>query len=178
MQLKFFQKLDDTFHEKYMRLALAEAERGAETEEVPAGCIIVKLPVSDNETPQIIGKAHNMTETLKDPTAHAEILAITQAADAIKDWRIADTILYVTKEPCPMCGGAIVLSRIPYVVWAVSDPKRGAETVFGIFSHSAVNHHPIIRSDILREPCLQILQRFFKLRRGRPAVSRPKQRKT
>jgi len=167
MQPDTFQKLDNAFHEKYMRMALAEAEKGAEAEEVPAGCVIVKLPATDDDVPRIIGKAHNMTETLKDPTAHAEVLAITQAAAAVEDWRITDTILYVTKEPCPMCGGAIVLSRIPYVVWAVDDPKRGAETVFNIFSHGGINHHPTVHSGILRNPCLQLLQNFFKSRRNR-----------
>lgn len=172
MQPDTFQKLNAAFHEKYMRMALSEAEKGADAEEVPAGCVIVKLPITDNEVPQVIGKAHNMTESLKDPTAHAEILAITQAAAAVGNWRITNSILYVTKEPCPMCGGAIVLARIPYVVWAVDDPKRGAQTVFKIFDKPGINHHPTVLSGILREPCLALLQSFFKSRRNqKPAQS-------
>lgn len=166
MQPDTFQKLDATYHEKYMRMALAEAEKGTDAGEVPAGCIIVKLPVTDDDVPHVIGKAHNMIESLKDPTAHAEILAITQAAATVGDWRITDSILYVTKEPCPMCGGAIVLARIPYVVWAVDDPKRGAQTVFKIFNAPGINHHPTALTDILREPCLALLQSFFKSRRS------------
>ena len=104
--------------ELYMGIALREAERAAAEGEVPCGAIIVKDDI-------IIGKAHNQTETLKDPTAHAEILAITQAAAAVENWRINDAVMYVTKEPCPMCAGAIILARLKKVVWAVDDPKRG-----------------------------------------------------
>jgi len=161
------QQPDTRFHETYMRLALAEAEKAAAAGEVPAGCVIVRRPSGGADgAPTVIGKAHNMTESMKDPTAHAEVLAITQAAAALSDWRLTDTILYVTKEPCPMCGGAIVLARIPLIVWAVDDPKRGAQTVFNLFDHPGVNHHPACQNAILREPCLHLLQMFFKSRRG------------
>jgi len=159
-----FSKLDNTFHEKYIGMAYDEAVKAATDGEVPAGCIIVAF--SENEaTPRIVGKAHNMTESLKDPTAHAEVLAITQAAAAVGNWRISNSILYVTKEPCPMCGGAIVLARIPFIVWAIDDPKRGAQTVFKIFDNPGINHHPTVVSGICREKCLEQLQSFFKSRR-------------
>ncbi len=159
-----FDSLSPDTHLYYMRMAYAEAERGLEKDEVPAGCVIVTMPEADSDM-KILGKAHNMTESLKDPTAHAEILAITQAAAASGDWRILNSILYVTKEPCPMCGGAIVLARIPYVVWAVDDPKRGAQTVFSIFENMGVNHRPRFISGIMQEDCLSQLQGFFKKRR-------------
>ena len=103
-------------HDHYMQLALREAQRSADNDEVPVGAIIVKAGA-------VIGRAHNQTELLKDPTAHAEMIAITQAASAVGDWRLTDTILYVTKEPCPMCAGAIVLARIPVVVFGVGSKK-------------------------------------------------------
>lgn len=159
-----FKELDGSFHETYMRMAYAEACK-AETEgEVPAGCVIVSVSATGGLS-RVIGKAHNMTEALKDPTAHAEMLAITQAAEAVGDWRISDAILYVTKEPCPMCGGAIVLARIPFIVWAIDDPKRGAHTVFKIFENPGINHHPNVLAGICKEACLAQLQSFFRSRR-------------
>ena len=147
-----------------MRVALREAQAAADAGEVPAGCVIIR--VSDGA---ILGKAHNLTESLKDPTAHAEILAITQAAAATGDWRLTDTVLYATKEPCPMCGGAIVLARIPLVVWGIDDPKRGAHSVFNIFASPGINHHPSLLPGILRDDCLAQLQTFFRERRGEPS---------
>ena len=158
-----------TFHEHFMRLALREAVKAAEAEEVPAGCVIVARP-ADNLSPpmaaHVLARAHNQTELLKDPTAHAEMIAITQAAAAVRDWRLTDTILYVTKEPCPMCAGAIVLARIPVVVFGVPDPKRGgAISVFNILAHPNLNHRPEIVSGILEGECREILQGFFRERR-------------
>jgi tRNA(adenine34) deaminase len=110
----------------------------------------------------VIGRAHNQTELLKDPTAHAEMIAITQAAAAIGDWRLTETTLYVTKEPCPMCAGAIILGRIPEVVFGVTDPMRGgAVSVFNILNHPQLNHRPAVISGILEEPCRALLQEFF-----------------
>ena len=157
---------ENTFHEHYMRMALREAAAAAEEGEVPTGCVIISKNPDTGET-KILGKAHNMTETLKDPSAHAEMLAITQAAEAVGDWRITDSVLYVTKEPCPMCAGAIVLARIPFVVWGTDDPKRGGETVFSIMSHDGINHHPQILRGICADECLSVLQTFFKTRRGK-----------
>jgi tRNA(adenine34) deaminase len=101
----------------YMGLACREAERAFETGEVPVGAVLT-------HGGSVVGRAHNQVELLKDATAHAEILAITQASAALGDWRLTDTVLYVTKEPCPMCAGAIVLARIPRVVWGADDPRR------------------------------------------------------
>jgi len=143
----------------YMRMALREAERAAEAGEVPCGAIIVK-------DGQILGKAHNQTELLKDPTAHAEILAITQAAAALENWRLTDAVLYVTKEPCPMCAGAIVLARLKKVVWGCDDPKRGgARSKFEILDHADLNHRVEIQTGVMEAECKSIIQGFFRERR-------------
>jgi tRNA(adenine34) deaminase len=154
-------------HEHYMRMALREAGRAAEAGEVPAGCVIVRCdPAVPDRAPTLIAKAHNQTETLKDPTAHAEVLAITQAAAAVGDWRLTDTILYVTKEPCAMCAGAIVLTRVPVVVYGASDQRRGgAVSVFNILNHPAMNHRCKVVSGVLAVECAAILQEFFRVRR-------------
>lgn len=147
-------------HDHYMQLALREAQRSADKNEVPVGAIIVRARA-------IIGRAHNQTEMLKDPTAHAEMIAITQAAATMGDWRLTDTVLYVTKEPCPMCAGAIVLARIPLVVFGVADPKRGgAVSVFNILNHPQLNHRPEVIQGILEEPCRAMLKEFFRTKRS------------
>ena len=147
-------------HEYYMQLALREAQLSADADEVPVGAIIIKEGA-------IIGRAHNQTELLKDPTAHAEMIAITQAAAAVGDWRLTDTTLYVSKEPCPMCAGAIVLARIPTVVFGVADPLRGgAVSVFNILNHPQLNHRPEVIQGILEAPCRAMLQDFFKKKRA------------
>lgn len=152
-------------HEHYMQIALKQAIEASEKDEVPAGCVIIRTDKT-NERGSIIAKAHNQVELLKDPTAHAEIIAITQAANAIGDWRLTDTILYVTKEPCPMCAGAIVLARIPLVVFGVPDPKRGgAVSVFNILKHPQLNHRCKVISGILEPQCRGILQNFFRGKR-------------
>ncbi len=146
-------------HDHYMQLALREARISADNDEVPVGAIIVKAGA-------IIGRAHNQTELLKDPTAHAEMIAITQAASAIGDWRLTDTILYVTKEPCPMCAGAIVLARIPTVVFGVADPLRGgAVSVFNILNHPQLNHRPEVIQGVMETSCRATLQEFFRKKR-------------
>lgn len=143
----------------YMRMALREAERAAEAGEVPCGAIIVKDGT-------IIGKAHNQTELLKDPTAHAEILAITQAAAALENWRLTDAVMYVTKEPCPMCAGAIVLARLKKVIWGCDDPKRGgARSKFEILDHADLNHRVEIQTGVMEAECKSLLQDFFRERR-------------
>lgn len=157
------------FHEYFMRQALREAEKSARCAEVPAGCVIVEMPGSDEQmlaSLRILGRAHNQTEMLKDATAHAEMIALTQAAEAKGDWRLTDTVLYVTKEPCPMCAGAIALARVPLVVWGVSDPKRGGQTVFSILNHPGMNHRPQIVSGIAEAECLEVLRSFFRSRRA------------
>jgi tRNA(adenine34) deaminase len=150
-------------HEHYMRLALQEAEHASAAGEVPVGAVIVR-------TGAIIGRAHNQVELLKDPTAHAEIIAITQAAAALGDWRLTDTALYVTKEPCPMCAGAIVLARIPELIYGADDPLRGgAVSVFNICVHPNLNHQPRITRGILEDECRERLQTFFQQQRAATA---------
>ena len=145
-----------------MRLAIAEARRAAEEGEVPVGAVIVRDGA-------LLGKAHNQVEQLKDPTAHAEILAITQAAAALGDWRLTGTVLYVTKEPCAMCAGAIVLARIPRVVWGVTDPLRGgAVSRFRIFQQAELNHRVEHTPGLLEEECAALLTDFFRRLRGAP----------
>jgi len=142
-----------------MRMALNEAQRAMDEDEVPIGAVIIW-------NGEIIGKARNQTELLKDPTAHAEILAITQAASVIGDWRLTNTTLYVTKEPCPMCAGAIVQARIPRVVWGVSDPKRGGATSrFKILDCPELNHRPEVETGVCELESRMILQEFFQMKR-------------
>ncbi|AKJ64737.1 tRNA adenosine(34) deaminase TadA [Kiritimatiella glycovorans] len=144
----------------YMRMALRQAQQAADEGEVPVGAVIALDGA-------ILGRARNQTETLKDPTAHAEILAITQAAQAVGDWRLNGCTLYVTKEPCPMCAGAIVLARIPTVVWGADDPKRGgAVSQFTILQSTELNHRPEIRQGVMADECRAVLQVFFRKRRA------------
>jgi tRNA(adenine34) deaminase len=165
--------MDTAFHETHMRSALKQAEKAYNDGEVPTGCVILDmLPFKDGGIPRIIGSAHNQTELLKDPTAHAEMIAITQASSARGDWRLTDTILYVTKEPCSMCAGAIVLARIPTIVFGLTDPKRGgAVSVFNIVNHPQLNHRADVVSGILEDECRSILQSFFQARRAKPSLN-------
>lgn len=161
--------MNAAFDEFFMRMALREAEKASADGEVPTGCVIVEEP-EDPEAPptaaRILGRAHNQTEMLVDATAHAEILALSAAFQAKGNWRLTGTRLYVTKEPCPMCAGAIILARIGTVVWGVSDPKRGGGTTFNIFSHPGINHHPTVLTGVLEEPCRAVLVDFFRRRRA------------
>ncbi len=142
-----------------MDQALQQARLANEQDEVPVGAVIMHAD-------GMIGRSFNQVETLKDPTAHAEILAITQAAAALGDWRLTDTVLYVTKEPCAMCAGAIVLARIPYVIFGAVDPKRGgAVSAFNILDHPNLNHHPEVISGIMEAECRELLQVFFRRKR-------------
>jgi len=139
-----------------MRLALKQAKMAAAIKEVPVGAVIFQGTT-------LLAQAHNQVEMLHDPTAHAEILAITQAAAALGDWRLADTVMYVTKEPCPMCAGAIVLARIPLVVWGMTDPLRGgAVSAFKIFQSETLNHRTDYVEGILVDECTQVMKEFFK----------------
>ncbi len=146
-------------HEARMRLALRQAKMAAAAGEVPVGAVIYNGS-------ELAGQAWNQTRTLKDPTAHAEIIAITQAAAAAGDWRLTDSILYVTKEPCPMCAGAIVLARIPLVVWGMSDPLRGgAVSRFQILQTAELNHRSEVLTGVLEDECAALIKDFFKKRR-------------
>ncbi len=139
----------------YMRMALREAEAAAREGEVPCGAVIVL----DGE---VVGKAHNQTETLNDPTAHAEILAITQATQATGNWRLNGATMYVTKEPCPMCAGALVLARIQKVVWGMTDPVRGgAVSKFQILDHADLNHAVEVETGLMEAECKAVMQGFF-----------------
>ena len=146
-------------HEARMRLALRQAKMAAAAGEVPVGAVIYNGS-------ELAGQAWNQTRTLKDPTAHAEIIAITQAAAAAGDWRLTGSILYVTKEPCPMCAGAIVLARIPLVVWGMSDPLRGgAVSRFQILQTAELNHRSEVLTGVLEDECAALIKDFFKKRR-------------
>ncbi|NCA81633.1 MAG: nucleoside deaminase [Opitutae bacterium] len=146
-------------HEARMRLALRQAKRAAAAGEVPVGAVIYNGG-------ELAGQAWNQTRTLKDPTAHAEMIAITQAASAAGDWRLVDSILYVTKEPCPMCAGAIMLARIPLVVWGMSDPQRGgAVSRFQILQSAELNHRSEVLPGVLEDECSALIKEFFKKRR-------------
>lgn len=140
----------------HMRAALRQARQAADLKEVPVGAAIF-------QGTRLVGQAYNQVETLKDPTAHAEVVAITQAASALGDWRLTDCVLYVTKEPCPMCAGAIILARIPMVVWGVTDPQRGgAVSQFQILQNPALNHRTDFRAGFMEEECRALLRDFFK----------------
>jgi len=143
-------------NERYMRYALREAERAMESGEVPVGCVIVHRG-------ELIAKAHNQRETLQDPTAHAEMLAITAAAVHLGTWRLEETALYVTLEPCPMCAGAIILSRIPAVYYGAFDPKAGAcGTLMNLLEDSRFNHQPAVHAGLLAAECGALLTGFFR----------------
>jgi len=143
-----------------MRIALDEAEAAFEKDEVPVGAVVVR-------DGRIIGRGHNQKETLADPTAHAEILAITAAAGALRDWRLTGCTLYVTLEPCPMCAGAIVLARLDRVVFGTDDPKFGAcGSLYTIAADPRTNHQVELVRDVCADECAAILQRFFKDQRA------------
>lgn len=146
-------------HEYYMRLALAEAELAFREEEVPVGAVIVHQD-------RVIAAAHNQRELLHDPTAHAEMVAITQAAEALQSWRLDGCTLYVTLEPCPMCAGAILQARIPTLVYGATDSKAGAvHTLFRLLDDQRLNHRCLVVSSVLADQCGQILSRFFQKQR-------------
>jgi len=146
--------------ELFMRLAVREAERALEHDDVPIGAVIVR----DGE---VIASAHNERELRQDPTAHAEILALREAARAVGSWRVLETVLYVSLEPCAMCAGAIVLSRLPRVVYGAADPKAGAcGSVLDVLGESRLNHRPEVSGGLLAEDCGALLSAFFAARRG------------
>jgi tRNA(adenine34) deaminase len=145
--------------EYFMRLALREAERALEHEDVPIGAVVVR----DGE---VIGVGHNERELRQDPTAHAEILALREASRAVGAWRVLDSVLYVTLEPCAMCAGAIVLARVPRLVYGATDPKAGAAgSVLDILAEPRLNHRPQVAGGLLREECAALLTAFFASRR-------------
>lgn len=146
-------------HSHYMQEALKEAVKAFECDEVPVGAVIVYKK-------QIIARAHNQIVTLKDPTAHAEMIAITQAADYLRNERLLNCFLYVTIEPCPMCAGASVLARIEKIIYGADDPKSGAcGSVIDIADNKKLNHRIEVVNGIMREDCAALLKEFFKKKR-------------
>jgi len=145
--------------EQYMRIAIDQAKIAEENDDVPIGAVIVYKD-------QIIGKAYNQKEQLKDPTAHAEIIALTQAAAYMQTWRLNDCTMYVTLEPCPMCAGALVLARIDRLVYGCDDPKTGAvKSLYNIVQDERLNHRLDVNGGVLADECAELLQRFFQKRR-------------
>jgi tRNA(adenine34) deaminase len=144
----------------FMGEALRQARRAWEQEEVPIGAVVVRAG-------QVIARAYNQVEILKDATAHAEMLAITQAESVIGDWRLNECDLYVTKEPCPMCAGAMVHSRVKRVIFGCPSVKDGAGgSLLNILQHPKLNHRCDITSGVRQDECIQMLQAFFRERRG------------
>jgi tRNA(adenine34) deaminase len=145
--------------EYFMRLALREAERALEHDDVPIGAVVV-------HEGEVIASARNERELRQDPTAHAEILALRAAAQAVGSWRVLDSVLYVTLEPCAMCAGAIVLARVPRVVFGTLDPKAGAAgSVLDVLAEPRLNHRPEVAGGLLADECAALLTSFFAGRR-------------
>jgi tRNA(adenine34) deaminase len=147
--------------ESYMQEALAEAQAAYERGEVPVGAVAVHKQY-------VVGRGHNRKEELADPTAHAEILALREAAQTLRTWRLSEVTLYCTMEPCPMCAGAMVLARLPRLVYAVDDPKSGAcGSVFDIARSPRLNHQVQVTKGVLADQARALLDRFFDQLRGR-----------
>jgi len=146
--------------EQWMGAALQEARAALAHDDVPIGAVVV------SDAGEIIGVGHNERELREDPTAHAEVLALRAAAASVGSWRVLDATLYVTLEPCTMCAGAIVLSRIPRVVYAAPDPKAGAvDSILSILSDPRLNHRPEVTSGVLATEAADLLRSFFRARR-------------
>ncbi len=172
-------------YEHFMKIALQEAQAAMEEGEVPVGAVIVEGQIAQKSVVdgivveglpgegsifggegRIIAQAHNQREGLNDPTAHAEIIAITQAAESRRSWRLDGCMLFVTLEPCPMCAGAILQARIPNVVYGATDPKAGAvDSLYKLLADERLNHRAMVTSGVLGEPCGQILTDFFRQQR-------------
>ena len=145
--------------EYFMRLALREAEAALDHDDVPVGAVVVREG-------EVIGAGHNERELRQDPTAHAEILALREASRALGSWRVLDAVLYVTLEPCAMCAGAIVLARLPRVVYGTVDPKAGAAgSVLDVLAQPRLNHRPDVAGGLLAVECAALLSAFFGSRR-------------
>jgi tRNA(adenine34) deaminase len=148
------------FHLQHMEMALEEAAAAADEDEVPIGAVIVSFQRG------VIARAHNQREQLLDPTAHAEMIAITQAAQALRSWRLENCALYVTLEPCPMCAGAVVQSQLPLLVYGAPNLKAGAcETLYRIPSDPRLNHRAQVVGGVLADRCAAVLSEFFEARR-------------
>jgi tRNA(adenine34) deaminase len=149
------------FHQHHMEMALEEAAAAAAEDEVPVGAVIVSFERG------VIGRAHNQREQLRDPTAHAEMIAITQAAEALGSWRLEGCALYATLEPCPMCAGAVVQARLPLVVYGCADLKAGAcDSLYRITSDPRLNHRAQVVAGVLGDRCAAALSAFFQGKRA------------
>jgi tRNA(adenine34) deaminase len=145
--------------EYFMRLALREADRALEHDDVPIGAVVV-------HEGEVIGSGHNERELRADPTAHAELIALREAARQLGSWRVLEAVMYVTLEPCAMCAGAIVLARVPRVVFGASDPKAGAAgSVLDVLNVPQLNHRPQVEAGLLAEESADLLRAFFASRR-------------
>jgi tRNA(adenine34) deaminase len=145
--------------EYFMRLALREAERALEHDDIPVGAVVV-------QEGEVIGSGHNERQLRADPTAHAELIALRDAARTLGNWRVLASVLYVTLEPCAMCAGAIVLARVPRVVFGTLDPKAGAAgSVLNVLAEPRLNHRPQVESGLLAEECANLLRSFFASKR-------------
>jgi tRNA(adenine34) deaminase len=150
----------ETFHGKYMRLALSEAKKAGQMGEVPIGAILV------SENGKILSSTHNRTIDLADPTAHAEILALREAALKINNYRLLNTTLYVTVEPCMMCMGAIVHARISKVIFGTGDPKWGAAgSLYNFAEDDRLNHRVAVTKGVCEQECRRLMQEFFRAKR-------------
>ena len=146
-------------HKKWMKLAFREAEKAYERGEVPIGAVVVN-------NGQIIGRGYNQCESLNDPTAHAEIIAITSATNTIKNWRLENCSLYVTKEPCPMCAGALINSRIDMVIFGMYDEKEGCcGSLYQLCRDPRFKHQLAVKGGVMENSCRLIMQEFFKKQR-------------
>ena len=149
----------DADDERFMRLAIAEAERALGHDDVPIGAVVI-------HGGDVVGAGRNERELRQDPTAHAEIIALRAAANALGSWRVLDSTLYVTLEPCAMCAGAIVLARVPRVVFGCTDPKAGAAgSVLDVLAEPRLNHRPVVTGGVLARECATLLTDFFGARR-------------
>lgn len=154
---------EQAVHEYWMRQAIAEARKAEELGEVPIGAVVVRHG-------EIIGRGYNLRETTMDSTAHAEMVAIRQASKVMNSWRLLDCQLYVTLEPCPMCAGAIVQSRVPLTVYGTPDPKAGcAGTLMNLLEEPRFNHRTEVIQGILQEECAEMLTSFFRRLRQKPS---------
>ena len=145
--------------EYFMRLALREAQRALEHDDVPIGAVIVREG-------EVIGSGRNERELRADPTAHAEMIALREAARSLGSWRVLDAVMYVTLEPCAMCAGAIVLARVPRVLFGATDPKAGAAgSVMNVLAEPRLNHRPQVEGGLLAADSAELLQTFFASRR-------------
>jgi tRNA(adenine34) deaminase len=145
--------------ERHMRMALRLAEEAARKGDVPIGAVVARGT-------EVLGSAGNQRELRRDPTAHAEVLAVRQAAERLGGWRLLETTIYVTLEPCPMCAGAITLARVPRLVYGAADPKGGAVgSVIDLFDAPVVNHRPTVEAGLLADRSAELLEDFFSARR-------------